>query len=76
MYSDLIDLLVLFHKSVLFVSIIPNLWTAEERIGGIILGNWHLVRLSIAYFCLSASIAEYCHRMYSDFIDLLELYGF
>ena len=45
----------------------------EERIGGMVLGDWFLVRMNIAYFCLSASFAEYWHGMYSDSIDLMVL---
>ena len=73
MYSDSIDVLVLIYKSILFVSIFLSLWTAEGRIGGMIHGKMFLVRMSIDYFCLSASFAEYCHGMYSDYRDLLVL---
>ena len=44
------------------VSIFLSLWTAEEWIG---------VRMSIAYFCSSASFAGYWHGMHPDSIDLL-----
>ena len=44
-----------------------------EWLGGIILGNWYLERLSISHFTTSTCITEYWQGMMSDLIDFLFL---
>ena len=40
------------------------LWRTEERIGGIIHGNWYMDRLSASYYCLIASFVVHWVRLY------------